>query len=439
MAIKFQCPHCKIVIKSSNPIREGKKVRCPECEHIFPYSSTGGMAVPARRRTGIHLDGPQRAQANIDEATRSTRLDTDETPPRRKTKVEDAGPVADPRPTRRRPRQDNEDKTPPRRRPAREEDTDEDLPAPRSRKETRTPARIDEPRRRREREAEEDDDDLPRKKAVAKKKRSSGKLWLFLGIGGGAAVLLAIALVCVLLFAAVFSASNANVTRENFKRIAAAMPKAEVEKILGPGAPASEDDLKSALGGTNDNQQFANQYQGVARQANAGSWEQWRNGSTWIFVAFAKTRDGNDRVGLSLWVVNDGSGLEIETGALSFGDLDAVVSQNEKQQRLINDKKWRRGSQVRKLLIGAWEHLSGRYEFKNDGAVKFDGLAMPYEGRYAFTDDEHIAIDVPPRQQGPISIDGRRQEFRVLVNLNELYLVENEHTQPIPFGPYRRK
>jgi hypothetical protein len=55
--IRFACPGCQSVLKSSNPIALGTKIKCPRCSHIFPLTQEAreaalveeAIATPARK------------------------------------------------------------------------------------------------------------------------------------------------------------------------------------------------------------------------------------------------------------------------------------------------------------------------------------------------------------------------------------------------------
>ncbi len=38
--VSFSCPKCRKVLKSNNPIPDGKKIKCPACTHVFTFVAT---------------------------------------------------------------------------------------------------------------------------------------------------------------------------------------------------------------------------------------------------------------------------------------------------------------------------------------------------------------------------------------------------------------
>lgn len=123
----FNCPHCDAVLKTAVPLPAGKMVRCPKCSATF---TVRGPRTP-----------PLEIEADDGPATRPSAPRPPAPPPRERDDVPAADEAAPdrPRPARRRPAFDDYD------------DRSEDRPARRAR--------------------------------PAPRKRSSGLLWLFVGLG----------------------------------------------------------------------------------------------------------------------------------------------------------------------------------------------------------------------------------------------------------------
>jgi len=54
MAIQVKCPSCKAVLKLPSALAPGKKIRCPECEHVFaPTAAAKPAAKPAAKAVAV--------------------------------------------------------------------------------------------------------------------------------------------------------------------------------------------------------------------------------------------------------------------------------------------------------------------------------------------------------------------------------------------------
>jgi hypothetical protein len=83
----------------------------------------------------------------------------------------------------------------------------------------------------------------------------------------------------------VLSDSNPKVTKENFARLQGNMSLGDVENILGPGRPATSDDVSTAhkwLRGA-ELQDRVNRWKG---SIDKGAVYRWKNGNTMILIAF---------------------------------------------------------------------------------------------------------------------------------------------------------
>lgn len=164
----FACPACNKVLKSSNPLPAGKKVKCPGCGNIF--------TVPGEEEAAIQARSP----VPLPRAGRKTRRD------------EDSG---DDPPRQRKSRRDEDDERPRNKQRRREEDEDDDLP---QRK-----------RRACDDDEEDEDDDKPRSRKSRRKPAKSRTL-LFVGLGGGLLALLLIVVGVVLFGFVLGTAAAAN-------------------------------------------------------------------------------------------------------------------------------------------------------------------------------------------------------------------------------------
>lgn len=146
MAVSFSCPGCKKMLRTSNSIPAGKKVKCPSCGAVFAPAvvEEASTAITSRPMAKV----PMRRSADVE--------DEDDLPRARRR------PIAD---------DDGEDDRP-RQRPIRSEDEESD--------------EDERPRRRRRRDEENVDDDRPRKKK--RKKKAGSKLSLILTLSGVGAI-----------------------------------------------------------------------------------------------------------------------------------------------------------------------------------------------------------------------------------------------------------
>jgi hypothetical protein len=246
---------------------------------------------------------------------------------------------------------------------------------------------------------------------------------------------------------------NPLATKENFVKLDAGMTLDEVQTILGPATEANREDFHVAFGDSwersDRNGPPDGQWEFNGKQAGVTNWYQWRSGSFYIFVGFAKgKKSGKLKALLSFWVESYGAapggigmhGFESQAGILAMagGDPDWITDKREEENRRINDPKWKKGT-ARQLLSGVWV-LKGTkdndpkfgYEFKADGTVKSFGF-YDYTSAYHFIDNDHIEINVPAMQLIP----ARVEKHRVLVTQNELLLVR-EDGRHRTLGEYQR-
>ncbi len=67
----FSCPNCQKVLKSSNPIAPGKKIRCPKCTKIFVMPESDEEAITATKPSAgpqARADGSRRERGPSQEA-----------------------------------------------------------------------------------------------------------------------------------------------------------------------------------------------------------------------------------------------------------------------------------------------------------------------------------------------------------------------------------
>ncbi|HEV3146175.1 MAG TPA: hypothetical protein VGZ47_19975 [Gemmataceae bacterium] len=241
---------------------------------------------------------------------------------------------------------------------------------------------------------------------------------------------------------------NPLVSKANFDRLEPCMTLDEVQSILGPGTPATEDDIKKActvvrqFGGPPrlPDSDPAGDWINNGRVAHVTGWYQWRAADLTVFVGFAKGKTtGKIRALLSFWFQRFGAnGYATAPGFAEFDDPDKVTVKLDAEKRLFNDSKWKKGN-ARQLLLGRW-HIAGRlqdqakigYEFGADGTVKSFG-GLNYSGTYRFIDDDHIEIKAPATQLLPASVE----KYRVLVSQDELVVIVHEGRRPV-FDRYVR-
>lgn len=69
--IKYTCPECKAILKPSQPVPAGKKIKCPRCGHPFVASEAEEKAV-AEKPTLPPKPAPKKPAADDDEAGEAT-------------------------------------------------------------------------------------------------------------------------------------------------------------------------------------------------------------------------------------------------------------------------------------------------------------------------------------------------------------------------------
>ena len=65
MAVKYTCPDCKSVLRPTNPVAPGKKIKCPECEAIFVPVPATKAEKPAPKKES--KAAPKAASSDEDE------------------------------------------------------------------------------------------------------------------------------------------------------------------------------------------------------------------------------------------------------------------------------------------------------------------------------------------------------------------------------------
>lgn len=315
------------------------------------------------------------------------------------------------------------------------------------------------PRRRYE---DDDDDDRPRSRRryddeyerprsrastqwIERRKRRKKSMKLPLILGG------AFVLIAVIVLIIVFSSSGkdaAKITVENFERVKPGQTIEEVEKILGSGSGCSEGELQGAF-----SQAFEPLRGGielaVAQMTGAERFYSWRGNDLTIFVGFARSESGVERVAYSTFLRKNGGVYEVKQGvrlAQGMDNLDEVARKRHAENKVIEDPKWKKGEQqLARLVVGEWcnsdfqcgrFYANGTYETVGGfGNLGVNGVA---KGTYRIAGPQKIDIfytDFPDfNNRGPTS-----HLFTLLIADEELMLVkEFGGAESYKQGPYYR-
>jgi hypothetical protein len=233
-------------------------------------------------------------------------------------------------------------------------------------------------------------------------------------------------------------AFNPAVKKEALDRLKEGMTLAEVEAILGPARKADVSDFRAAFaedgrptdGYYRERGLPSEQWEHNGRTAGVSQWYQWRSLHESIFVGFKKgQRSGKEKAIACFWVKsfqNLGAwGFHSEPGFVSVGDSDEIEKARKKDEKLLNDPKWKRGN-PRELLVGKWQApiglLMDGYEFSADGTVRAFGITE-YTSTYRFVDDHHMEITIPGQPNSLLLSQPTQVKYRVLVTEDELILV----------------
>lgn len=335
--------------------------------------------------------------------------------------------------------EEEEDEKPRKKKPAREEEEDEEEERPRKKK-------------ARSEDEEEEEDEKPQKKGAdkgsrKKKAKKGGSGLLILGLVGGGLLLL---LVLVGGGLAIYFATsggggsgvggggggsggggNAAISKENLGKFTAGMPKTEVEKLLGSGSSATMQEVEKVC--TDIGPAIAGDLRRNAPLVGVKSWVAYRNGPGGLYIGYAPSSSG-ERVAYSFWARKSGKEVDFLMGALAVGGVDQAGAKADKDRKILDDPRWAKGDDVRKLVVGQWRKSDHGYDFEASGTMKSVG-AFGYSSAYRFRDDRHIEVEVP----NPINPGQKtRAVYRVLVDANSLYMVEIDGSNTILNGPYQR-
>jgi hypothetical protein len=142
-----------------------------------------------------------------------------------------------------------------------------------------------------------------------------GKTGLIIGLVAGAAGLL---LVCccggglvTYSLTSLTSEVNPRVTKENFDRLKEGMPLADVENVLGPGKPATTDDIRFAYRG-DEGKNLDYDLERWGGPVSRGLAYRWKNGTMIVLVAFNKSPKEDGRVQLLVRSTVIGNGHELQ-------------------------------------------------------------------------------------------------------------------------------
>jgi hypothetical protein len=145
--------------------------------------------------------------------------------------------------------------------------------------------------------------------------KSGSKKGLIIGLVAGAAGLL---LVCCCggglvsyLVSSGMSEVNPKVTKENFDRLKEGMPLGDVENILGPGKPATLDDIAFAYRG-DEGKNLDYDLDRWGGPVSRGLAYRWKNGNMIVLVAFNKSPREDGRAQLLVRSTVSGSGHELQ-------------------------------------------------------------------------------------------------------------------------------
>jgi hypothetical protein len=146
-------------------------------------------------------------------------------------------------------------------------------------------------------------------------KWASGKTRLIIGLVGGAAGLL---LVCCCggglisyLVTSATSEVNPKVTKESFDRLKEGMPLSDVENVLGPGKPATLDDITFAYRG-DEGKNLDYDLDRWGGPISRGLAYRWKNGNMIILVAFNKSPREDGRTQLLVRSTVTGNSHEVQ-------------------------------------------------------------------------------------------------------------------------------
>lgn len=209
MAVQFSCPECGKVLKSSNPIAPGKKVKCPSCAAIFapavkpaapvkktPPPDDETMELPKTKPVPAGLKKPSKPAPMEDENPDEEDMPTKKAPPRKPVMDDEDDDDDRPRPKAgiqaKKPLpppsndfgfDDEEEETAPSKPkgkkapPPMDDEEDDELPPPTKVKKGAPPPM----KKGRPDDDDDEDDDRPIKKGKGKKKSNAG-LFILIGV-----------------------------------------------------------------------------------------------------------------------------------------------------------------------------------------------------------------------------------------------------------------
>jgi hypothetical protein len=219
------------------------------------------------------------------------------------------------------------------------------------------------------------------------------------------------------------------VTRANYDKMELCMTRAEIETIMeGPGAKSSADDVVAVLA-RRPVMRGDPPPQAPLGNAPGAAYVIYRDGNKFILVGYLPSQKYGELSPYQGWLEDQGGGnIVIGARATSANGIDATRAdllkkrdEKEAQQKYLDDPKWKKGPETRKLLLGLWS-LDKRQtmEYKADGAAlyRLDGRQFP--GTYIFQDDTHIKIS------GASSFAGPDREYKMLVCDTDLGLFQKQ-------------
>jgi hypothetical protein len=217
-------------------------------------------------------------------------------------------------------------------------------------------------------------------------------LWIGLGVGGFLLLLTLIGVGIALSFW-VFSGPGGIGggfglgSLEAWDRIELGMTPAEVEEVLGPGTEAN----RTTVSQTVDAFQSGPPLPGSTPLAvmGADSWMIWCGSGECVIVGFAPPSASGRLVNYVCRLAPHGEQEQV----VGFGqNLEERRAKRLRDRAQLDDPKWAKGKDIRRLVVGNWAMKGGRllYAIHADGTLSYHAAAKPWKTTYRFTDEETI-------------------------------------------------
>jgi hypothetical protein len=229
----------------------------------------------------------------------------------------------------------------------------------------------------------------PRKKAA----KSRLGLWIGLGVGGFLffAMILVVVAVSAWWFSGPTGIGGGTASLEAWTRIELGMTTAEVEELMGPGTEASQSTVSQTVNAFQSGPQRSGSIPLAVNGAD--SWMIWRGRDVCVIVGFARPSASGRLVNYICRLAPHGENEQV----VGLGqNLEQRRAKRLRDQSELNDPKWAKGKDIRRLIVGNWAMKGGSllYAFHADGTLSYHAAATPWKTTYRFTDDETIEFPI---------------------------------------------